>query len=71
MIYIKDDRITTEKGLEKKVPQPFRVGAHHWLILHGRYVCKARTPECWRCPVSDLCAFKAKTAEPAVKRKIA
>ncbi len=49
-----------EKGLEKKVPQPFRVGAHHWLILHGRYICKARTPECWRCPVVDLCGFKAK-----------
>jgi endonuclease-3 len=35
-------------------PQPFRVGAHHWLILHGRYICKARTPECWRCIVADL-----------------
>jgi endonuclease-3 len=58
-----------ERGLEKKVPQPFRVGAHHWLILHGRYICKARTPECWRCPVADLCGFKAKSAEPAVKRK--
>ena len=52
-----------EAGLEKKVPQPFRIGAHHWLILHGRYVCKARTPECWRCPVVDLCAFKAKVLE--------
>jgi endonuclease-3 len=50
-----------EKALEKKVPQPFRVGAHHWLILHGRYICKARTPECWRCPVADLCAFKPKS----------
>ena len=49
-----------EKLLDKRVPQPFRVGAHHWLILHGRYVCKARTPECWRCPVADLCAFKPK-----------
>ena len=58
-----------EKGLEKKVPQPFRVGAHHWLILHGRYICKARTPECWRCPVSDLCGYKSKSAEPAAKRK--
>ena len=44
----------------RRVPRPFRLGAHHWLILHGRYVCKARTPECWRCPVVDLCAFKAK-----------
>ncbi len=55
--------LAVEKQLEKKVPQPFRVGAHHWLILHGRYICKARTPECWRCPVVDLCAFKAKVLE--------
>lgn len=52
-----------EKALEKGVPQPFRVGAHHWLILHGRYICKARTPECWRCPVVDLCGFKKKVLE--------
>ena len=52
--------LAVEKGLEKKVPQPFRVGAHHWLILHGRYICKARRPECWRCPVADLCGFKDK-----------
>jgi endonuclease-3 len=62
---------SVEKGLDKRVPQPFRVGAHHWLILHGRYICKARRPECWRCPVSDLCEFKAKSAEPAVKGKLA
>ena len=59
-----------EKGLEKKVPQPFRLGAHHWLILHGRYICKARTPECWRCPVSDLCGYKAKSAEPVRRGKV-
>ena len=53
--------LAVEAQLEKKVPQPFRVGAHHWLILHGRYVCKARTPECWRCPVADLCTFKPKS----------
>jgi endonuclease-3 len=53
-----------EAQLEKKVPQPFRLGAHHWLILHGRYICKARTPECWRCPVADLCAYKPKTQAP-------
>lgn len=52
-----------EKQLEKKVPGPFRVGAHHWLILHGRYICKARTPECWRCPVVDLCGFKDKVLQ--------
>ena len=59
--------LAVEKQLEKKVPQPFRVGAHHWLILHGRYICKARTPECWRCPVIDLCAYKAKTPAKGVK----
>lgn len=50
-----------EDRLEAVVPKPFRLGAHHWLILHGRYICKARKPECWRCPVADLCAFKPKT----------
>jgi endonuclease-3 len=63
--------LAVEKQLDKKVPQPFRIGAHHWLILHGRYVCKARTPECWRCAVIDLCAYKYKVlerrAKPAVK----
>ena len=58
--------LAVELKLEKVVPQPFRLHAHHWLILHGRYICKARTPECWRCPVADLCAFKPKT--PAPKR---
>jgi endonuclease III len=57
--------LAVEKALEKKTPQPFRVGAHHWLILHGRYVCKARTPECWQCSVTDLCRFKPKTLDPA------
>jgi endonuclease-3 len=65
--------LAVEKGLDKKVPGPFRVGAHHWLILHGRYVCKARTPECWRCTVVDLCGYKAKVlergAKPAVSKK--
>ncbi len=56
--------LEVEKALEKGTPAPFRVGAHHWLILHGRYICKARTPECWRCPVADLCRFKPKTAAP-------
>jgi endonuclease-3 len=44
-----------ERGLESIVPQPFRLHAHHWLILHGRYVCKARRPECERCIIADLC----------------
>jgi endonuclease-3 len=59
--------LAVELKLEKAVPQPFRLHAHHWLILHGRYVCKARTPECWRCIVADLCAFKPKTLPPKVK----
>lgn len=57
--------LAVELKLEKAVPQPFRLHAHHWLILHGRYVCKARKPECWRCVVCDLCAFKPKTPAPA------
>lgn len=60
-----------EKALEKKVPAPFRVHAHHWLILLGRYTCKARTPECWRCPVIASCGFKAKLLEPPKGRKAA
>lgn len=59
--------LAVEKKLEKQTPSPFRVGAHHWLILHGRYICKARKPECWRCPVADLCRFKKKTAKPEKK----
>ncbi|KQM52992.1 endonuclease III [Sphingomonas sp. Leaf208] len=56
--------LAVELKLDKATPQPFRLHAHHWLILHGRYVCKARTPECWRCIVSDLCAYKPKTPPP-------
>jgi endonuclease-3 len=59
--------LVVELKLEKVTPAPFRSHAHHWLILHGRYICKARTPECWRCPVADLCAFKPKTPAPARK----
>jgi endonuclease-3 len=57
--------LIVEKGLEKKVPQPFRRDAHHWLILHGRYVCKARKPECWRCVINDICLFRDKTHAPS------
>ncbi|WBH16197.1 endonuclease III [Sphingomonas radiodurans] len=60
--------LVVELKLEKAVPQPFRLHAHHWLILHGRYVCKARRPECWRCAVADLCAYKPKTPAPAASR---
>jgi len=56
--------LAVELKLEKATPAPFLAHAHHWLILHGRYVCKARRPECWRCIVADLCAFKPKTPPP-------
>jgi endonuclease-3 len=51
-----------EDGLMKFVPERFLPHAHHWLILHGRYTCKARAPECGRCVIADLCAWKDKTA---------
>jgi endonuclease III len=54
-----------EKKLLKNIPKHYLYYAHHWLILHGRYICKARKPECWRCPIEDLCPFKEKTASPA------
>ena len=54
-----------EALLERVVPREFKLGAHHWLILHGRYVCKARKPECWRCVVADLCRFAPKTVVPS------
>lgn len=53
--------LAVELKLEKAVPVKYRLHAHHWLILHGRYVCKARKPNCPVCVVSDLCAYKAKT----------
>jgi len=53
--------LAVELALEKRVPEPYKRHAHHWLILHGRYVCKARKPECTRCIVADLCRFKGKT----------
>ena len=56
--------LAVEERLVKVTPVPFRRHAHHWLILHGRYICKARRPECWRCIVADLCAFKPKTPAP-------
>ncbi len=56
--------LEVELKLEKVTPAPFLRHAHHWLILHGRYICKKRRPECWRCPVEDLCPFKPKTPAP-------
>jgi endonuclease-3 len=56
------DVVVVEKRLLKVVPDEFKLDAHHWLILHGRYVCKARKPDCPKCMIRDLCEFKKKTA---------
>ena len=53
--------LDVEKKLDRRVPEPYRIDAHHWLILHGRYVCKARKPDCPSCVVRDICRYKAKT----------
>jgi len=53
--------LAVEQGLLKRVPKAYLLQAHHWLILHGRYVCKARKPECERCLISDLCLFAGKS----------
>ena len=53
--------LEVEKKLDKRVPEPYRLHAHHWLILHGRYICAARKPKCYECAVADLCSFRAKT----------
>ena len=58
-----------ERKLEKTTPQPWRVDAHHLLILHGRYVCKARLPECWRCVIADICRYRPKTPPPGSDEK--
>jgi endonuclease-3 len=55
--------LEVEQKLMKFVPPEFRQHAHHWLILHGRYVCKARKPECPKCSIANLCEFKAKTPD--------
>ena len=56
------DVVVVEKELLRRVPDKWKKGAHHWMILHGRYVCKARKPDCPNCAIADLCRFKAKTA---------
>lgn len=61
--------LEVEKKLEKRTPAEYMQHAHHWLILHGRYLCKARSPDCWRCPVADLCKFKPKTLPPDQRPK--
>ena len=57
------DVLAVEKKLEKLVPDEFKLHAHHWLILHGRYVCKARTPDCPTCLINDLCEFRHKSKD--------
>ena len=56
--------LAVELALTKQVPARFMLHAHHWLILHGRYICKARKPECWRCPIREWCLFEPKTPIP-------
>ena len=56
--------LEVELKLLKRIPPDYLVDAHHWLILHGRYVCTARSPRCWECAVSNYCSFKQKTAAP-------
>ena len=63
--------LDVELKLDRVTPQPFRRDAHHWLILHGRYICKARLPLCWKCPVIDLCRYKPKNLEPSPSVAIA
>jgi endonuclease III len=60
-----DTPLEVEHKLLRAVPPAYLRHAHHWLILHGRYVCKARKPECWRCVIADLCPFTPKTSAPA------
>lgn len=57
-----------EDALVKRIPKDMLRPAHHWLILHGRYTCKARTPECWRCPVIQWCLYKEKVKIPPNRR---
>ena len=57
--------LQVEETLNRIIPERYKHNAHHWLILHGRYVCKARKPECWRCIINDICLFKPKTPAPA------
>jgi endonuclease III len=59
--------LAVERGLVKIIPAPYLLRAHHWLILHGRYICKARKPECWRCPIAEWCRYEPKTAAPKLK----
>ena len=56
--------LEVEQGLMERIPKEYRVDAHHWLILHGRYVCQAKKPLCWRCAVAPYCDYRPKTPPP-------
>ncbi len=56
--------LEVERQLLKRIPEKYLIDAHHWLILHGRYVCQARKPQCWKCAVSQVCGFKLKVLAP-------
>ena len=60
--------LAVELGLERIVPPDYLLNAHHWLVLHGRYVCKAKKPECWRCVIDGLCKFDPKTPAPGLTK---
>jgi endonuclease-3 len=61
------DPLRVEQGLLQRVPERFLVDAHHWLILHGRYICQARQPRCWECSVADCCDFQPKSPAPRTR----
>ena len=56
--------LAVEQSLLRRIPEPYLVDAHHWLILHGRYICQARKPRCWECAVSQVCDFPQKSPAP-------
>ncbi len=57
--------LEVERKLLQRIPAEYLLDAHHWLVLHGRYICRARNPLCWRCAVIPYCSYEAKTADPA------
>jgi len=64
------DVLKVEQQLLKRIPKEYLLDAHHWLILHGRYVCKARSPECTQCIVEPLCGYRQKTGKGEIRGAI-